>query len=321
MRSHDSFIMQALRLQLAAVKQHFTHVLILEARGDKANAASINDIDSIDLPNAMQVVEHLVAQAQPFELCRTKAELLQSMPMPGFSDADIIASERRLEGALGQAIERCLQSARASSDETVRGLMTKSLEPRPAYAGRLTDWENEIGQGNAVPSRLTDAQSQWIDRLFATMMVVIDQTMVHAFVHRHSGETEKAGMAWEVSGAAMMQATALTKGLAARGLAANPAVAVKRDGAVPHPRMAFTSVEAEIADRELAAHCVKLCSDGVEALGPTEFQPLVTNAKTYFAAVCNRKEGERLPTIPNPCRDFERTLSVYVRGDNFDQTG
>ena len=52
---------RVLRLQLAAVQQHFIHVLLLRAWKEEAVADRITSIDSVDLPNAMRIVDCLVS--------------------------------------------------------------------------------------------------------------------------------------------------------------------------------------------------------------------------------------------------------------------
>ena len=52
---------RVLRLQLAAVQQHFIHVLQLRAWKEEAVADRITSIDAVDLPNAMRIVDCLVS--------------------------------------------------------------------------------------------------------------------------------------------------------------------------------------------------------------------------------------------------------------------
>ena len=52
---------RVLGLQLAAVQQHFIHVLMLRAWNEEAVADRITSIDAVDLPNAMRIVDHVVS--------------------------------------------------------------------------------------------------------------------------------------------------------------------------------------------------------------------------------------------------------------------
>ena len=52
---------RVLRLQLAAVQQHFIHILLLRAWKEEAVADRITSIDAVDLPNAMRIVDWLVS--------------------------------------------------------------------------------------------------------------------------------------------------------------------------------------------------------------------------------------------------------------------
>ena len=48
---------RVLGVQLAAVQQHFIHVLMLRAWHEEAAADRITSIDAVDLPNAMRIVD------------------------------------------------------------------------------------------------------------------------------------------------------------------------------------------------------------------------------------------------------------------------
>ena len=50
---------RVLRLQLAAVQQHFIHVLLLRAWKEEAVAERILSSDAVDLPNAVRIAMEL----------------------------------------------------------------------------------------------------------------------------------------------------------------------------------------------------------------------------------------------------------------------
>ena len=156
-----------------------------------------------------------------------------------------------------------------------------------------------------------DAAKLALDSLFANLMVMITQTLVHAFVHWHRGERELADATWEMSGAAMMHATGIVNSLAPHHVAPDPARAVVR-GDVALPRVAATRPDALANDRRLAERVSRRGEPGRRrpaGRGPRgRLRPdrgLVRRARRLAT-------GPVLPRIDNPCVDFERVLREYV---------
>ncbi|MEX0827685.1 MAG: hypothetical protein WD005_01910, partial [Haliea sp.] len=298
----------ALRNQLAAVKQHFVHVLILEAREDSESAEKIASIDSVDLPNTMQFVDYLVCKNYAIDICKSSKNLLETMPSPGFSNHEIAASERQLETELGTALERALRGTDCSFDQWLHGLLSTSHGSRASYHTWLSQYGCHTESNGPVRLELTEAKARSIDTMFANMMVMIDQTMIHAFVQYNAGQNALADLTWEVSGAAMMQAADITKRLAQRGLCADPKKAANLyPQHVPEHDIHSDPIKAFEADRKLAAHSSRIGRSAEEALADTEFAGIANQLATYFYAVALWSEGSVLPDIPNPCRDFGRT--------------
>ena len=304
-------IMAAMRFQLAAVKQHFIHVLILQSRNDNNSAAQITKIDSVDLPSAMQLVDLLVRAKTEFDLCSNTTELLQTFPRPGFSNTEIRQSEQLLETNISNALSIAM-SATQSANTQIHDLTVQSFKLRSDYSNWLRTWSEKMEPDYVTCSPLKDDQSQWLDCLFANMMVMIDQTMIHSLVQYRSGNDRLADLTWEVSGAAMMQATAITNHLAKRGLAANPMRTISTELRIAMHSTTTDPINAIQLDKKLAAHCVEIGSAGKHVLSGTEFEQIADRLTSYFDAVVNWSKGETLPNIPNPCRDFGRTRSLYL---------
>ena len=91
---------------------------------------------------------------------------------------------------------------------------------------------DEVSRGG-----LANPAKHGLDSLFANLMVMIDQSLVHAVVHWHRGESDLADSAWEMSGAAMMHATSVVNTLAPHHVAPDPVRAVMH-GDVALPRVA-----------------------------------------------------------------------------------
>ena len=83
----NDHLLRALRIQLAAVKQHFIHVLTLEAREATASAAEITRIDSVDLPNVMRLVDHLICSGRTVNLCSSSKDLFEPCQCQGSQTA------------------------------------------------------------------------------------------------------------------------------------------------------------------------------------------------------------------------------------------
>lgn len=303
-----------LRLQLMAVKQHFIHVLTLEAWGDPETAAGITAIDSVDLPNAMRIVDFIISSNALPELCDGQQCLAEHMPTPGSTYEEIFAAERRLEKRLIRALHAGENATSAAGMHTATNLTLDPISPRKRYE----EWiENKVAEGlrSAKSTLELSAVAQpSLNTLFAHLMVVIEQGLIHSFVHWHGGEWKLADTAWEVSGAAMMQATEITKLLATCYSAPAPAEAVVSN-TVMLPNIGSTSDEAIMFDRALAERVCATAKRATEILSETKFEPVCRDCEAYFRAARDWQPGLSLPEITNPCRDFERMLREYVWKD------
>jgi len=323
MQTLDSETTEAVRallgVQLKAVQQHFIHVLILQARGNRAFAERITAIDNTDLSVAMQWVERLVAQDLNPLNGNIDAGLGVAMPDPGFSDDGIRRSEIALENDLADALKKALDLVCGKTGEGARDLLARTLRPRADYAA----WLRRKPEMQATPhgsvskptpvGALSDDVGLSLHGLFANLMTVITQELVHAFVHRQSGNRARADAAWEIGGAAMMQATKITRLLAGHRIAPAPQLAVAAACPVRAPRIELTSDGALHMDRILARHCAGEAEICAERVRGTEFEPVVRGCRDYFLSAAAWRDGISLPDIPNPCRDFDRTLELYVR--------
>jgi bacterioferritin (cytochrome b1) len=300
-----------LRLQLTAVQQHFIHVLILKAWGDEETAAGITAIDNVDLPNAMRIVDFIVSGGALPRLSVDQRSLAEHMPTPGSSYERIFAAERRLERRLIDVLQVGERAVATLGSQEVVHLILDPLSARDSYEQWI---QEQIAAGprtsEPVEQLSTDAMAS-LDTLFAYLMVVIEQGLVHSFVHWHSGQKKLADFAWQMSGAAMMQATEITKFLALRHSAPAPAEAVVPNS-VPWPRIGGTWEEALMLDRALAERCRAAAERAEEDLSETEFGSVCRDSAAYFHALINWQPKFEQPEFNNPCRDFERVLREYV---------
>ena len=171
---------RVLRCELTAVNQQFMHVLALRDWGYAETAERIMEVDYIDFPNAMRIIDYLVQARLP-------VLLTSECPTPGSTYEAILRSEKALEQRLFAAIEDAV-----CTDDHPRALISAARAPREAYAAWLTDQLD----GSGVDETLEDDLFPESFGVFAHLIATIEQAMVHAFVHWHEGEAKIADAAW-----------------------------------------------------------------------------------------------------------------------------
>ena len=302
---------RVLRLQLAAVQQHFIHVLLLRAWKEEAVADRITSIDAVDLPNAMRIVDFLVSAGHLPALASDHETPAAGMPEPGANLNAVLAAELALDLRLGDVLASVERELSPHASRVPVELVSVPLASRAAYQDWLRkriDGTPRDGGGAGGPE---DPATSRLDALFANLMAMIGQTLVHAFVHWHRGEHELAAAVWEMSGAAMMHASRIVNSLAPRHLAPRPARAVLR-GDVAHPRVAATRHDALTNDRLLADRCRAAASRSAAAQRDADLATACARIEAWYAELDGWRPGRELPRIDNPCVDFERVLRKYV---------
>ena len=233
-----------LRCEMTAVHQQFTHILSLRRWGHRDIAERIVEVDDVDFPNAMKIIDYLVETQAPLAVPGDEFQ-------PGHDLPSVMAAEAEMEGRLGRAIEDCrFESPRLT------GLLDAAKGPRKEYARWL--------EGNIVvpgPGRATNPDfALGCAELVGHLLTVVEQAMIHAFVHFHHDRKDLADAVWHTSGAAMMQLTRFVSQCAAR----DAAMVVE---AMPAPVVEYDSELSLQADAELANRCALLAGqaagDGV----------------------------------------------------------
>lgn len=208
MEAETTYLNALLRLELTAVNQQFIHILALRQGGDEARASRIYDVDRIDFPNVMRLIDHLVVSG-------TLLPLVNEMPRPGCGLAGILTAEADIE----ERLQALLVDAPALSGPAQR-LSDTALQPRAAYRAWLA------AERRAAPPPVAEAAQiavdPALDRLFSCLVAVLEQLMVHAFVYRHAGLGTEADIAWATSGITMVQAGELVTALAGLGTMPRP---------------------------------------------------------------------------------------------------
>ena len=145
------------------------------------------------MPNAMRIVDCLVSAGHLPALASDREALAGDMPEPGGSLDTVLAAELALDLRLGNvlaSVERELTPCAGAGKVPIE-FVSVPLASRDAYQ----DWLRKRVDGprdGAEAGGPEDPATLCVDSLFANLMVMIDQTLVHAFVHWHRGEHELA---------------------------------------------------------------------------------------------------------------------------------
>ena len=303
---------RVLRLQLAAVQQHFIHVLLLRAWKEEAVADRITLIDAVDLPNAMRIVDRLVSAGHPPALASDRETLAGEMPAPGASLDVVFAAELALDLKLQDVLASVERELTPCGGEVPIELVSVPLAIRAGYQDWLRRRLDRVPEG-VKADEPGDPAGLALDSLFANLMVMINQILVHAFVHWHRGEHERADAAWEMSGAAMMHATSIVNALAPRHVAPQPAHAVVW-GDVALPRVAAAPPDTLVNDRRIAERCRAAASRAAAAQRwDADLATACGGIEAHLAELGGWRPGRELPRLDdNPCVDLERVLRAYV---------
>lgn len=281
-----------LRCQMTAVHQQFIHFLALRDWGDDETADRILKIDMIDFPNAMRIIDYLVEKKTPISMGPGDFT-------PGTDRRSILLSEQTMERRLSAAIEKAI-----CTDDSARALVSTAEAPRGAYAAWLTDRLNgTIRDGPSANLTNTETAS-----LNAHLIALIEQSMVHAFVHWHGGDRAGADAAWATSGAAMMHLTELVHDYAARGT-------VPGLGESPAPQLASEPAVAHDLDRELAELCAQEAAKAAEGCAETAIAELCRKISDRCRELSHWEPGQTHPatrTNPPAFSSFEASLKNKV---------
>ncbi len=285
-----------LRCELTAVIQQFIHVLALREWGDNETAERIMQVDRVDFPNAMRIIDYLVETETPIGLVSDRVA-------PGADYRSILLSEQTIEQRLSAAIEKA-----ACTDDRAQALISAAKGPREAYAAWLADRLSGENGENCHEAVATLAGTE-IAGVIAHLITMIEQSMVHAFVHWHRGDGDNADAAWASSGAAMIHMTEFVHLFAAHQSVPIP-------GEFSKLRIAVEPVEALDFDRQLAKRCA---DEAATASGSCEE---AANAKmcrkiAYYCLELSRWSPKQAHPAasnnPAAFSSFEATLTKFVR--------
>jgi bacterioferritin (cytochrome b1) len=278
-----------LRAELTAVNQQFIHVLALNRLGHAAIADRIYEVDVVDFPNAMRIIDHLMASGRD-------VHLPLELPQPGFPMTGLLQAELQIEARMGD-----LLAAAEAADNGVQRLFDSAAAPRPAYQAWLTGM---LAESPDLPVSRGDPT---IDPLFACLIAVLEHRMLRAFAAWHAGDEAEADRAWASSGVAMVQATDLVNALTDRG--AVPLASGTRPKHLP-ARLGDIAVESDL----MAAYA-GAAQDAAQTAEPP-LRDICRKIADYTRALESWQLGTPHPATAacTPVfRSFSATLRKFVR--------
>ena len=185
-------LLRLLAGQLAAVSQHFLHILKLRKAGEKHLAARINEVDQEDFKNAMLIIDLMIAHDMPIVVAEHRIS-------PGADVRSMVHGEIIMERHLSAV----MNDLKFESPQA-RARMDRAAAPRADYRSWLEDQAESVDEHNVDPvSSSTNAV------LLPHLLLFLEQTLVSAFVRWHGGDRPGADVAWQMSGATMIYLTAL----------------------------------------------------------------------------------------------------------------
>ena len=280
-----------LRCEMTAVHQQFIHVLVLRDWGETESAERIMKVDRVDFPNAMKIIDYLVSVKAPINLHGTDFK-------PGRTHHGILAAEFDVEQRFAEVIEQgdC-------TDIRPRELFAAAKAPRRYYL----QWLNTQLDSLPLEEDASADHTQGTARLFGYLLTIIEQSLVHAFVHYHKDRTDFADTAWSTSGAAMMQATAFVHLYAARRTVPFPEH-------VPSPQIQYQIAGILDSDIQLAHRCAAEATEAAVTCSDAEINTLCRQIADSYTRLVEFKPGAtHSPSNLNPpaFQSFQATLQRF----------
>ena len=292
MNSDIQKISKLLRCELTAVHQQFIHILSLRERGLRDTADRIAVVDNVDFPNAMKIINYLVEN-------KAQIQIAGDYFQPGHNLHEIIAAEIKIERKLTKIIE-----SNSYSNTRLSDLIATANKPRKSYSNWLEDQLGILVSENESNPEYAPETSG----LLGCLLTVIEQAMIHAFIHNLDGKTGLADSAWHTSGAAMMQLTKFVSMFSAQH-----AAPVLRD--MPSIRVKYETDEALQSDADIAGKCAALAGEAAANGDADQVKQYCLTLQDYYAELSNFKTGSPHPAIklnPPAFSSFNATLQRFL---------
>lgn len=304
---------EVLRGELTAVNQYFSHILVLCALGDAETAAAIEPVNNADFPNAMRMIDHLIAQGEQPELCSPTESYEQHLPVVSAHRPQMFAADLELETRL-LAIFEAAQAALASSEDAVaRRLVEDALSRRKPHIQWLQQQLRAAGQERAPETALFGPAAAALSFLYAQMIVQLEQSLAHAFVLRHSRETALADATWTLSYDTMLHGKAIVDLFGGRG-AAPDLSGVAASAALDRPRVGREVAEIIALELSSTGRCRQAAEAAGARIDDDEAARVCRELAAYYGALRECLATEIFPSnnFPGTLRSFDKVCATYI---------
>ena len=293
MQTESDHLFRLLRCEMTAVNQQFTHILALRSWGHRDVADRIAEVDDIDFPNAMKIIQFIVEKGI------TTVALDCEAFLPGHDLGSVLAAEQRMEYRFDSVIAEC-----SFTDNRLKDLLATAAMPRSDYVS----WLEQMCLEHPPATEIHDPFATETAALTGMLFTVMEQSLIHSFVHRHNGNPEFADAAWHTSGAAMMQLTRLV----ALYSAEQSAIVF---GDMPSMLIQGETDGALEADGSLAAHCAALASQAASNTSHPRIRRFCDNTANYYSALSDFRGHTPHPaehSNPPVFHSFSATWEKFV---------
>jgi bacterioferritin len=303
-----------LRGEFTAVNQYFLHILALRSWGDVEAARELEPVNNADFPNAMRIVDHLLALGALPELCAADEAFARHLPVIGDSYPRMFAADLELERQLIETFEAARAAVEGWGDPVARQLVADAVSRRrPHMAWLESQLRSGAAASNGEPKAPFGEATQPLNALLAHLIVALEQALVHAFVAWHARESELADAFWTVSYDAMLHGKSIVDLFGAAKTAPSFAGAASFDD-LERPSVAGDIADALALERAVASRCSHRAQTAADALGNGKAGAVCRTLAAYFDGIAGWLGGSVRPAaeFPGTLRSFERLRATYL---------
>ena len=316
MTHHESLHGQlnaVLRWNLTAVDQYFIHILVLRSWDDGETARDIAAVNNADFPNAMRVLDHIIAMGGRPELCAADEPFTHRLPVIGGSYAAMFDADLALEGRLYETFDAARVAVSDRGDARAEALVADALSRRRPHTAWLDGRRRAAAAPSPDPAPLFGDATEHLNRLLAELIVALEQALAHAFVLWHAGEEDPASAIWSASFDAMMHGKAIVALFGAEGTAPSLAGAAASDS-LEGPRVGGTVAEALALERDVAERCRASADAAAASLDGGDTAMICRRIAAYYARLAEWLRANAGPAgaFPGAVRSFRTLREKFV---------
>lgn len=302
-----------LRSELTAVNQYFSHILVLRARGDVQTAAALEPVNNADFPNAMRVIDHLIARGEHLELCSASESYARHLPVVSADRSRMIVADLQLETRLLATLETAAAALASSEDAVARRLVEDALSRRKPHI-RWLRRQLRAAERERVPETAPfGAATEILNLLYARLIVQLEQSLAHAFILRHAGQTALADGMWSLSYDTMLHGKAIVDLFGGRG-AAPDLRDVGEASALGRPNVGRDAAEIVALELTSTGRCRQLAEAAGIDFDGDDVAHACRELAAYYGALREWLTAESIPSndFPGTLRSFDKVYDTYV---------